>query len=162
MVWDIIWSRGGGYLFNFLPSVIFPNFSAFSKHWLLIEYHIHIWQVSPQLSCGDTCQIWMWFNRCYYNRKYKSEISLMEKLINGARVTPTPKFELKKDIPFLNLTGYKIAIVSHILKKIDCVLRGAMILVQHSNDIDRIKLTFWTHERHPTPCPSREGMRYPL
>ena len=21
--------------------------------------HIHIWQVSPQLSCGDTCQIWI-------------------------------------------------------------------------------------------------------
>ena len=25
-----------------------------------IEYHINIWQVSPQLGCGDTCQIWMW------------------------------------------------------------------------------------------------------
>ena len=23
---------------------------------LSIEYHVHIWQVSPQLSCGDTCQ----------------------------------------------------------------------------------------------------------
>ena len=22
--------------------------------------HVHIWQVLPQLSCGDTCQIWMW------------------------------------------------------------------------------------------------------
>ena len=21
-------------------------------------HHVHIWQVSPQLSCGDTCQIW--------------------------------------------------------------------------------------------------------
>ena len=26
-----------------------------------IEYHVYIWQVSPQLSCGDSCQIWMWF-----------------------------------------------------------------------------------------------------
>ena len=26
-----------------------------------IKYHVYIWQVSPQLSCGDTCQIWMWF-----------------------------------------------------------------------------------------------------
>ena len=25
-----------------------------------IEHHVHIWQVSPQLSCGDTCEIWMW------------------------------------------------------------------------------------------------------
>ena len=24
--------------------------------------HIHIWQVSPQHSCGDTCQIWMWYS----------------------------------------------------------------------------------------------------
>ena len=24
------------------------------------QYHIHIWQVSPQLSWGDTCQIWIW------------------------------------------------------------------------------------------------------
>ena len=31
-----------------------------------IEYHVYIWQVSPQLSCGDTCQIWMWFKE--YNR----------------------------------------------------------------------------------------------
>ena len=26
-----------------------------------IEYHVYIWQVSPQPSCGDTCQVWMWF-----------------------------------------------------------------------------------------------------
>ena len=29
----------------------------------MVMFHIHIWQVSPQLSCGDTCQIWMWFGR---------------------------------------------------------------------------------------------------
>ena len=28
---------------------------------LIIEYHVRIWQVSPQVSCGDTGQIWMWF-----------------------------------------------------------------------------------------------------
>ena len=27
---------------------------------LVIEYHTYIWRVLPQLSCGDTCQIWMW------------------------------------------------------------------------------------------------------
>ena len=32
-----------------------------SKQTLAIEYHVYIWQVSPQLSCADTRQIWMWF-----------------------------------------------------------------------------------------------------
>ena len=31
---------------------------------LSIEYHAHIWQVLPQLCCGDTCQIWMWLKEC--------------------------------------------------------------------------------------------------
>ena len=35
---------------------------------LAIEYHVHIWQVSLQLSCGDTCQIWMTFKE--YNRYF--------------------------------------------------------------------------------------------
>ena len=34
-----------------------------NHHWLTIEYHVHIWQVSPQLDCGDTCKIWTWLNR---------------------------------------------------------------------------------------------------
>ena len=41
-----------------------------SKQTLAIEYHVYIWQVLPQLSCGDTCQIWMWFresNRYFRN-----------------------------------------------------------------------------------------------
>ena len=33
----------------------FPHISSFSKHILSVEYHVYIWQVSPQLSCGDTC-----------------------------------------------------------------------------------------------------------
>ena len=51
---------GEGYKAIFLRAVIFWFFSALSKHTLAIEYHIYIWQVLPQLSCGDTCQIWMW------------------------------------------------------------------------------------------------------
>ena len=46
---------------QFSPLRYFPDFSALSKHTLDTEYHVCIWQVSPQLSCGDTCQIWMWF-----------------------------------------------------------------------------------------------------
>ena len=54
---------GWGLLSQFLPFRYFPNFSVLSKQTLAIEYHVYIWQVSPQLSCGDTCQIWMWFEK---------------------------------------------------------------------------------------------------
>ena len=46
-------------LSQFPPFRYFPNFSELWNHTLAIEYHVYIWQVSPQLSCG-TCQIWMW------------------------------------------------------------------------------------------------------
>ena len=51
---------GWGLLSQFPPFRYFPNFSALSKHPFVLEYHVYIWQVSPQLSCGDSCQIWMW------------------------------------------------------------------------------------------------------
>ena len=37
---------------------------------LAIEYHVHIWKVSPHLSCGETCQIWMWYKESnkYFGR----------------------------------------------------------------------------------------------
>ena len=38
-------------------------FSISSKRCPIITYHGHICQVSPQLSCGDTWQIWPWFMR---------------------------------------------------------------------------------------------------
>ena len=53
---------GWGLLNQFPPLRYFPNFSSLSKHTLTVKYRIYIWQVSPQLSCGDTCQIWMWFD----------------------------------------------------------------------------------------------------
>ena len=52
---------GWGLLSPFSPFRYIPNFSVLSKHTLDIEYHGNVWQVSLQLSCGDTCQIWMWF-----------------------------------------------------------------------------------------------------
>ena len=36
---------------------LFSEFLEMSKESLAIEYHVYIWQVSPQLSCGDICQI---------------------------------------------------------------------------------------------------------
>ena len=53
--------QGWGLLSQFSPFCYFPHFLLLSKQVLAIEYRIYIWQVSPQLSCGDTCQIWMWF-----------------------------------------------------------------------------------------------------
>ena len=46
-----------------LRSLISPqaNFSILPKYLLDYLHHIHIWQVSPQLSCGNTCQIWTWY-----------------------------------------------------------------------------------------------------
>ena len=52
---------GWGLLSQFSPFRYFPHFPLVSKQTLAIEYHVYIWQVLPQLSCGDTCQIWMWF-----------------------------------------------------------------------------------------------------
>ena len=53
--------QGWGLLSQFPPFRYFLNFSALSEHTLAIEYHVYIWQVSPQLSCGGTCQIYTWF-----------------------------------------------------------------------------------------------------
>ena len=45
----------------------FFNFSV-TKFSILQQYlldylnHIYIWHVSPQLSCGDTYQLWMWYS----------------------------------------------------------------------------------------------------
>ena len=53
--------QGWGLLSQFSPFRYFPHFPLLSKQTLSNGYHIYIWQVSSQLSCGDTCQIWMWF-----------------------------------------------------------------------------------------------------
>ena len=55
---------GWGLLSLFPPFRYFPKFSTSPKYMLAIEYHVHIWQVLPQLSCGDACQICMWFEEC--------------------------------------------------------------------------------------------------
>ena len=51
---------GWGLLSQFPPFRYFLKFSASPKYMWAIVHHVHIWQVLPQLSCGDTCQIWMW------------------------------------------------------------------------------------------------------
>ena len=59
--WCAIADLGWGLLSQFSPFRYFPHFPLLSKQTLAIGHHVYTWQVSPQLSCGDTCQIWMWF-----------------------------------------------------------------------------------------------------
>ena len=40
---------------------LLSRFSPLPKHLQPMECHVYIWQVSPQFSCGDTHQIWKWF-----------------------------------------------------------------------------------------------------
>ena len=56
-----------------------------------MAYHIHIWEMSPQLSCGDICQMWMWFEESnMYFCKIGPKISLTKKLTIRDLLTPTP------------------------------------------------------------------------
>ena len=43
-------------LMSSLPEILISQ-----KCKLNISNHVHVCQVSPQLSCGDTCQIWTWY-----------------------------------------------------------------------------------------------------
>ena len=54
-------NQGWVLLSPFPPFRYFSHFATLLKHALAIEYHAYIWQVSPQLSCGETWQILMWF-----------------------------------------------------------------------------------------------------
>ena len=56
---QLTWTWGS--LSQFPQLHYFSNFSDLSKHWLSVKFHVPIWQVLPQLSCGNTCQIWTWF-----------------------------------------------------------------------------------------------------
>ena len=66
---------------------LFSQFYRITKHWLPIKYHIHIWQVSLQLSCSDTCQIWKWFSE--HSRYFCRIENFLNRKIKRAVVTPT-------------------------------------------------------------------------
>ena len=74
---------GWGLLSQIPPFRYFPNFSALSKHMLVIQYHIHIWQVSPVRYECDSKNV-----TCIFPIP---KILLMVKSTNGALVTPTPE-----------------------------------------------------------------------
>ena len=61
--------------------ILFQEISIYQNSRLDTLNHNHIWQVSPQLSCGDTCQIWVWYfidNVCF-----ESAENLGKKKTNG-------------------------------------------------------------------------------
>ena len=83
---------GWGLLSQFSPFRYFPHFPLLSKQTLAVEYHVYIWQVSPQLSCGDTCQIWMWFKES--NRYFcKIEIFVYGEISERSFSNPRPRSE---------------------------------------------------------------------
>ena len=85
--------QGWCLLSQFPPFRWFPNFTRSAKHTLTIACHVYNWRVSPHLSYGDTCQIWMWFEQpSRYFARWKFLLN-MKKLMNGALVTSTPDYK---------------------------------------------------------------------
>ena len=66
---------GWGLKSQFSPFLLFSNLSPLPEYILAIEYHVHICQVSPQLRCGDTRQIWTWCK--------ESNVGMIENCANG-------------------------------------------------------------------------------
>ena len=76
MLFDVQKEKGSPTKF---PSFVFSVLQ--NQHCLPAEYHVHIWQVSPQLSWCYTYQLWMWLKG---SNRYllKSKMSLMERFMN--------------------------------------------------------------------------------
>ena len=86
---------------------LFSIFPLLSKQTLAIEYHVYIWQVLPQLSCGDTCQIWMWFresNRYFCNIEYFAYGEISERSFSN----PHPWDGVFTKSPSVNFSASKI------------------------------------------------------
>ena len=68
---------------NFKMIKWLSNFSTSLDYTLAIEYDVYIWHVSPRVSCGDSCQIWL----CFKDQKAtfaRSNTLLTEKLKSEA------------------------------------------------------------------------------
>ena len=72
-----------------LRSSISPlaKFSILQKCLLHSLNHIHIWQVSPQLSCGNTCQIWTSYSIA---NMYFGDVQILGKKRNGGNRLSNP------------------------------------------------------------------------
>ena len=90
-IWWIMcmyWVQGWGLLSRFHPFRCFPIFSTSPNYMLNIEYYVHIWQV--HLSAVLTPVKYESHSKNATSTFVKSKIWHMDKLTNGALVTPTP------------------------------------------------------------------------
>ena len=96
-----------GLLCNINPFLLSPFFHNHSNQCLFVVCHVHVWQVSTQLCCGDTCQTWTGFNR--YNVCYtKLKLSQTNTLTNEDEVTPTVSW-LSCEVLHWNQTAWSTA-----------------------------------------------------
>ena len=141
-----------GLLSLFPPFRYFPKFSAFAKRTLTVRYRVYIWQVSPQLSCGGTCQIWMWFKE---SNIYFCEIEnfAYEEINEQSFSNPHPRLQTYKRHPIVHHPGKVSGVCKMvaILSRPQCVnsllpgdatchLRSWSSLAQ--NDIFKMVITF--------------------
>ena len=84
------WQWGWRSLSQFSRFSYFPSFSIVSiyRQPVCVEFNVHIWQVLPQHSCGNSCQIWTSNSKDLTDIFSKPKISLMEKLTDTALVIP--------------------------------------------------------------------------
>ena len=92
--------QGWELLSQFPPFRYFPKFSASWIHALSIECHVYIWHVSPQLSCGDTCQIWMWleeFSRYFRKIENYTYGEINERSLSNPHPWPSHPYMIMSD-----------------------------------------------------------------
>ena len=95
IVWDLGWRL---LKFHLLISPL-QQISIYQNSRLDALNHVHIWQMSPQLSCNDTCLLWMWYhtvNMCFGSAKILGNNGMEE----IGSVTPTPVLET---FPYLTI-----------------------------------------------------------
>ena len=111
--------QGWGLLSHFPPFRYFPNFSSLSKHTLAVRYRVYIWQVSPQLSCGDTCQIWMWFkeSNMYF---YKIENFAYEEINERSFSNPHLRYTTHRPLADIMITSLPLWICMIICTSNSC------------------------------------------
>ena len=76
-----VYSIRGGVIKPIFSVPLIYNFFKMIKTSSSIWYHVHIWQVSPQLSCGDPWHIWTWFevSNLYFAKKKKKNGEINER-----------------------------------------------------------------------------------
>ena len=98
--WAYLWKTTGVAVTKPIPSV--PSASHFIRiiKILSIVYHVHTWQVSKQLGCGDTCLIWSWLNG-FKRNICEIKISLTENRRSSSRPQAVSLGPCRRSEPWL-------------------------------------------------------------